>query len=159
MTRWGSRSGGSKRGSVSTQIAVSAGGVVYRSGRHGVEVVLCGRKREGLWALPKGTPEEGETLEHTALREVQEETGLEVAIERAIGSIHYQFTDTDGSLRDKRVEHYLMTPAGGHIDGHDHEFDIVRWVPVEEALRLMRYPNERDIVRQAMRLLSEREGR
>lgn len=119
--------------------------------------MLCGRQSEGLWALPKGTPEEGESLEHTALREVREETGLEVAIERPVGSVRYQFTDDLGTLFDKRVEHYLMVPRGGHLDGHDHEFDVVRWVPVEEALRLMRYPNERDIVRQAMRLLSERE--
>ena len=121
--------------------------------------MLCGRQTEGLWALPKGTPEDGETIERTAQREVHEETGLEVAIEEHVGAIRYRFSDEDGILYDKRVDHYLMTPQGGHLDGHDHEFDVVRWVPVEEALRLMRYPNERDIVRQAMRLLSEREER
>lgn len=137
--------------------AVSAGGVVYRRGTRGIEIVLCGREREGLWALPKGTPEDGETLEHTALREVREETGLDVTIERPVGSIQYAFTKPDGTHVDKRVEHFLMAPEGGSLDGHDAEFDIVRWVPVDEALHLMRYPNEKDIVRRALRLLSERE--
>ena len=144
---------------MSAHQVVSAGGVVYRRGAHGIEIVVCGRPREGLWALPKGSPHEDETLEDTALREVREETGLNVAVERPLGSIRYQFTRTDGAVLDKRVEHYLMTSQGGSLDGHDHEFDIVRWVPVEEALRLMRHPNEQDIVRRAMRLLSEQDGR
>jgi ADP-ribose pyrophosphatase YjhB (NUDIX family) len=61
---------------------VSSGGVVYRRGQAGsLEVALCGRLQSRTWSLPKGTPEEGETIQQTALREVQEETGLEVSIE------------------------------------------------------------------------------
>lgn len=55
---------------------ISAGGVVLWPGQHEVEVLMCGRTADGLWALPKGTPEEGETLDETALREVREETGV-----------------------------------------------------------------------------------
>ncbi len=135
---------------------VSAGGVVYRHGRHGIEIVLCGR-REGLWALPKGSPEPGERLGRTATREVEEETGLRVAIQESVGAIRYQFTGPDGRHYDKRVEHHLMVPTGGSLTCHDSEFDAVRWFPVEEALRLLRYPNERDIVRRAVRLIGERE--
>jgi hypothetical protein len=50
-----------------------------------------------------------------------------------------------------------MVPTGGSLACHDSEFDAVRWFPVEEALRLLRYPNERDIVRRAVRLIGERE--
>lgn len=138
---------------------VSAGGVVYRRGRRGIEIVLCGRRREGLWALPKGSPEPGETLERTAVREVEEETGLSVAIQESVGSIRYQFTGPDGRRYDKRVEHHLMAPTGGSLGRHDGEFDAVRWLPVEEALRLLRYPNERDILRRAVRLIRKRERR
>jgi 8-oxo-dGTP diphosphatase len=136
---------------------VSAGGVVHRRGEHGIEIVLCGRPRDGVWALPKGSPEPGETLEHTALREVEEETGLKIAIERSVGSIRYQFSDGEGVRYDKRVDHYLMTPTGGHLDHHDAEFEVVRWVPVEEALRLLSYPNERAIVRRAVALIRQQE--
>ena len=60
--------------------AISAGGVVFRHGSDGVEIVLCGRTAERLWALPKGTPEPDESLEQTALSEVREETGLQIKI-------------------------------------------------------------------------------
>lgn len=54
--------------------AVSAGGVVCDQHDGDVMVAMCGRLKTGLWALPKGTPDSGETLEETALREVREET-------------------------------------------------------------------------------------
>src|SRR5256885_1605091 len=72
--------------------AVSAGGVVYRFADDGLGVLLCGRIADGLWALPKGTPEDNETLEETAAREVREETGLGVDIVEELGTIAYQFT-------------------------------------------------------------------
>ena len=140
----------------SVRTAVSAGGVVYRLGQNGIEIVLCGRTAEGLWALPKGSPQQGEALADTALREVSEETGLSVAIEAEVGSIRYQFSAPDGTQYDKTVEHHLMVPVGGELAQHDSEFDTVRWVPVEEALRLLRYANERDIVRRAVRLIQDR---
>lgn len=138
---------------------VSAGGVVYRHGDAGIEVVICGRSRVGLWALPKGSPADGETLQSTALREVEEETGLSVQIEAPIGDIQYEFNGPDGTRYDKRVEHYLMRPIGGSLEAHDGEFDVVRWVSVEEALRLLRYQNERDILSKALRLIRERGSR
>lgn len=139
------------------QHVVSAGGVVYRRG-DGIEIVICGRTREGFWALPKGSPQPGETLAATALREVQEETGLVVAIQDTVGDIRYHFIAPDGKGYDKRVVHHLMTAVGGNLSAHDAEFDAVRWVPAEEALRLLRYPNEREIVRRAVRLIREKES-
>ena len=65
--------------------AVSAGGVVARLDTSGApEVVLCGRRSEKLWVLPKGTPDGGEPIEQTALREVREETGLEIKLVRLL---------------------------------------------------------------------------
>lgn len=98
-------------------------------------------------------------MERTVAREVEEETGLRVALRRRLGSIRYQFTGVDGRRYDKQVEHHLMVPTGGSLACHDGEFDVVRWFAVEEALRLLRYPNERDIVRRAVRLIEERERR
>jgi len=146
-------------GKLRTERVVSAGGVVWRPGPAGVEVLLCGRRSDNLWALPKGTPEPGETMEETALREVREESGVVVEIECPIGEITYWFSRAEEGVRyRKTVYHYLFRPLGGDPALHDHEFDQVRWVPAEESLHLMTYQNEVRIVRQAMGLIAEREG-
>lgn len=133
---------------------VSAGGIVYREQGAALEVVLCGRSAEGLWGLPKGTPHSAETIEQTARREVQEETGLEVAIERKVGEIEYWFTRVEQGKRfHKRVHHYLMVPLGGSVDLHDHEYDLVQWVPAAEAEHLLTYQNEADMLRRALTLI------
>jgi 8-oxo-dGTP pyrophosphatase MutT (NUDIX family) len=133
---------------------VSAGGIVYRRGPQGTEVVLCGRPARGLWALPKGTPESAETLEQTALREVTEETGLDVDIERKVGEIEYWFTRAEvGKRFRKRVHHYLMRPVGGDTANHDGEYDVVEWFPIGEALRRLSYPNEARVVDKAQQVL------
>jgi 8-oxo-dGTP pyrophosphatase MutT (NUDIX family) len=134
--------------------ATSAGGVVYRHTPDGVEIALAHRRAPILWALPKGTPASGETVEETALRETSEESGLEVEIESPIGPISYVFVR--GSTRYfKTVHFFLMRAVGGDTANHDHEFDDVRWVLIPEALRLLSYPTERNIVERAERLLAD----
>ena len=140
-----------------TERVVSAGGVVLREGEYGPEVLLCGRSADRFWALPKGTPEPGETLEETALREVREETGVEVRPEWMIGEISYWFSrPQDGVRYHKTVRHYLMRPIGGDPALHDHEFDDVRWFPVDQALNLLSYQNEAKILRKALDQLQAR---
>lgn len=136
---------------------VSAGGVVYREVNGKIETILCGRDRPVRWSLAKGTPDPGETLEQTALREVREETGLEVEIEGSIGSIDYWFADRDGDVRyHKTVHFYLMIPIGGDTDQHDPEFDVVQWFASDEALKTLAYANEADVLREALELISQR---
>ncbi len=137
--------------------AVSAGGVVYSNSGGGVKVVICGRVESGLWALPKGTPNSGETLEQTALREVSEETGLEVAIESPLGHIEYWFARQTQRIH-KRVYFFLMSARGGSFDGHDPEFDIVEWAPADYALATLSHKTEREIVRRALDALGRREA-
>ena len=142
------------RGGVPLVRDVSAGGVVYR--RNGddapIEVVLVGRLRPKRWALPKGTPVVGETLEGTAVREVGEETGLLVRIERPLDQIHYWFV-WGGVRHSKTVHFYLMQMVGGDTDNHDGEYDVVEWFPIGEALRRLSYPNEARVVDKAQQVL------
>ena len=117
-------------------------------------LALCGR-RSGLWALPKGTPDPGESLEQTALREVREETGLEVEIEAPLGHIEYWFA-RPGERIHKRVHFYLMGARGGSVEDHDPEFDTVDWFPAASASGTLTYPTEAEVVQRAMQALSAR---
>ena len=142
----------SGRGDSRVETAVSAGGVVYRSGGDGIEVVICGRLGDGVWGLPKGTPEDGESLEETAVREVCEETGLEVRIGEKIGVVEYWFART-GVRYHKWVHHYLFEAPGGDTDSHDLEYDRVEWRPIENALRTLTFKNESDMVEKAREII------
>ena len=135
--------------------ATSAGGVVHRTTGGRIEVVLVHRRHPKLWALPKGTPDAGETVEETALRETREETGLEVELEARLRSISYFFVR--GRTRfHKTVHFFLMRPVGGDVSQHDHEFDEVRWFQLEEAIGIMTHPTERSVVEQAAGVIARR---
>jgi 8-oxo-dGTP pyrophosphatase MutT (NUDIX family) len=135
-------------GKARVQRAVSAGGVVLRKGESGTEVVICGRSSDGVWGLPKGTLDEGESLEQAAVREVSEETGLQVEIVRKVGVVEYWFA-REGVRYHKWVHHYLMRATGGDTANHDAEHDRVEWLAVEKALRRLTFDNDRNMVRQA----------
>jgi 8-oxo-dGTP pyrophosphatase MutT (NUDIX family) len=135
-----------------TARATSAGGAVYRIVDGRIQIVLAHRRTPPLWALPKGTPDAGETIEETAIRETREETGLEVEIERPLSAIRYFFVR--GSTRfHKTVHFFLMRAAGGSTDAHDAEFDEVRWMDLSEALAVMTHATERSVVEEAAAVL------
>ncbi len=124
--------------------------MVIRHSQDGPELVLGRRRRDrASWSLPKGTPDGDETPAQTAVREVREETGLEVRILETVGDIHYRFV-RDGRRIHKTVHYYLMEPTGGDIADHDHEFEEVRWFGIGEAEAVMRFPTERDILTRAL---------
>lgn len=139
-----------------TASATSAGGIVvrYEDGRPHLVVGSRRRERDGrTWTLPKGTPEPGETTEETAVREVAEETGLQVRITGPLDDIHYTFVQR-GTRIHKTVHYFLMEPTGGDLSRHDREFEQVRWVAFEEAGTLLTFETERDLVARAAHALS-----
>ena len=139
-----------------TENLACAGGAVYRINDGRVEVVICGVGSPPTWRLPKGTPEPDEIREQTALREVQEETGLEVENEGFIDSIDYWFVrSVDGVRCHKTVFFFRMSPRGGDLSMHDHEFDVVQWAPVEEALKTLTFENEVRVVRKGLSMVSK----
>jgi 8-oxo-dGTP pyrophosphatase MutT (NUDIX family) len=134
-----------------TATATSAGGIVvrYEAGRPHLVVGSRRRERDGrTWTLPKGTPKRDESTEETALREVAEETGLEVRITAPLDSIQYVFVQS-GRRIHKTVHYFLMEPIGGDLSRHDHEFDQVRWVGFDEAAQVLTFETERALVARA----------
>lgn len=138
------------------QEAVSAGGVVHRPGSTGLEVLLL-ETPNGIWGLPKGTPAAGETIVETAVREVCEETGLQVVVEDKIGTIEYWFARSEEQTRyHKHVHFWLMRPVGGDLNLHDNEHVRVEWVHLAEALRRVTHATSAETLQKAADLLAER---
>jgi 8-oxo-dGTP pyrophosphatase MutT (NUDIX family) len=143
-----------------TSTATSAGGIVvrYESGTPWLVVGSRRRERDGrTWTLPKGTPNQGESREETAIREVQEETGLVVRITGPLESIEYWFVQS-GKRIHKTVHYFLMEPIGGDLAGHDHEFDEVRWISFDTAASMLTFETERALVARAAELLAAARG-
>ena len=145
-----------KRRSGKRMRAVSAGGVVWRRGDGGVEVVLV-QTPAGRWGLPKGKRDAGERLRDTARREVREETGLKVRVGGKIGVMRYNFKGGSGPRVDKEVHFWLMQPKGGSFDEHDDEHIDVRWFGMAEAMRIASYRNTVGVLERAAEML-ERTG-
>jgi len=132
-------------------VATSAGGIVIRFIDGAPQLVVGKRKRDRdgvTWTLPKGTPNPRETTEETALREVREESGLDVSIVRRFESIDYSFQQGRTRIH-KTVHYFLMVPTGGDLGRHDHEFDEVRWIGFDEAATLLTFETERALVARA----------
>jgi mutator protein MutT len=129
---------------------VSAGGLVIDS--TGTKGLLIGRRdlkdqsRERLlWSLPKGHIEEGETPEQAAVREVQEETGIQSEISRELGVIDFWFM-AGGNRIHKTVHHYLFKETGGELAPQITEVDDVGWFPLSEIVELLAYPDEKKLI-------------
>jgi 8-oxo-dGTP diphosphatase len=116
----------------------AAGGVVMRDG----QVAVVHRPRYDDWTLPKGKLDSGESFEEAALREVEEETGLRGILVRELPATMY-----DAGGRPKVVRYWLMEVEHEGSFVPNDETDQLRWVTPGEALRLLTYDRDRDLVR------------
>lgn len=138
-----------------TEKTESFGGVLFRLLDGNLQVLLVGRQQPPVWGLPKGAPHNHETPEETALREVEEETGVRGRIVDRVGDISYWFV-APGSRRrrphryHKTVHYFLMEATGGDPELHDLEYDEVAWFDADEAAAKLTYENERRLLRQAL---------
>ena len=109
------------------------------------------------WQLPKGRLYPSEEPLAAALREVEEETGLETEYDSFLKTVRYAYLDTYARVVPervhKRVDFYLLRVVGGRLSDASIEVEKVEWVATEEALGRLAYEGERDCIRLAMELL------
>jgi 8-oxo-dGTP pyrophosphatase MutT (NUDIX family) len=137
----------------------SAGGVLVRRlrGRWMVAAIRPAGRPPGLWALPKGQIDEGESGEETALREIAEETGATGRSLGKLGDIRYWF-NWEGERIFKVVSFFLVRYESGKLgeipEAFRHEVAEVRWLPLDDAPRLLAYQGERRLAEKAIAVLA-----
>jgi mutator protein MutT len=136
------------------EVELSAGGAVVDEGNVIVVVpVKHDAQHRRVLVLPKGHLDPGETDEAAAVREVAEETGVAAELIEKLGDVEYSY-ERRGRRRNKRVAFYLFEYRSGSLEDHDHEIEEARWMPLQDAVRELTYPGEREIVKRALSRLS-----
>ncbi|MBL7496974.1 NUDIX hydrolase [Frankia sp. CNm7] len=137
-------------GAVGGAVVRAAGGVVWRpAAGGGTEIVLVHRPRYDDWSLPKGKVDDGETWLAAAVREVDEETGLQVEVGAPLGDVAYQVR-RHGAVAGKVVRYWALRATGGVFTPNE-EVDELRWLPPAAATALLSYDLDREIVERFLR--------
>jgi 8-oxo-dGTP pyrophosphatase MutT (NUDIX family) len=134
---------------------VSAGGVVVHEGQVLV-IVPSRRAADGshVLGLPKGHLDDGETILEAAIREVREETGVEVDLVQELGEVRYWYV-RDRRKVAKSVHFFLFGYRGGDPADHDDEVLEARWMDLMEAQKALSYAGERQMVKRALAICQQ----
>lgn len=142
----------------------SAGGIVYK--REALRVkgkgnsvlwLMAQHSQHKGWVFPKGfigDKIDGESKEGTAIREVEEETGVKADITgESIKPVSY-FYVWKGEKRLKTVYYFLMEYQSGDIKNHDFEMSEVIWLPTDKVLDKLTYKSDKEAFNQALEIFN-----
>lgn len=125
----------------------SAGGIVFNDQN---QVLLVKSSGNHAWQFPKGKIEEGQTSKEAAIREVREEAGVNAEIIEKVGDSKYVYPDYKTKEKIfKNVTFYLMKYIDGDINDHDFETEETGWYPVDEALKLIKFSDQKKFLQKA----------
>lgn len=150
----------SPKAKVETLDQVSAGGVAFRRQDSDLEIAIVSVKPKFRWQLPKGIVDPGESPPVTAVREVKEEAGIETDLIKLIETIEYWYRSENNGRPvrfHKFVHFYLLEYRSGDVSNHDHEVDESRWVSFEEAIEMLAFKSEREVVEKSREMIAARE--
>ena len=123
----------------------AAGGLVWRRAGDTIAIAIAHHPHYDDWSLPKGKLDAGKGWEEAALREVEEETGMRCRLGDELEPVTYQ----DRKGRDKVVRYWLMEPEDDTDFVPNDEVDQLRWMAPPEALEILSYPRDRELVQAA----------
>jgi len=133
----------------------SAGGIVYKKENGKIFILVSKHSGHHGWVFPKGLIGDhvkGEKKEETAVREVEEETGVKGEIIEEIEPVTYWY-NWEGEKIKKTVYYFVMKNAGGDILKHDSEMEEVEWLEKSEVEKRLTYPSDKKVWEQAIKLI------
>ncbi len=136
------------------ELEKSAGAVVFHRGAQ-LEFLLI---YATYWEFPKGLVEPNESETEAAVREVREETGLQVELLPGFRQEIDYFYRRGPRLIKKQVVYFLGETRDQQVQV-SWEHEKAQWVPYEQALGILKFENAREVLRQAHELLTEDERR
>lgn len=128
----------------------SAGGIVFNKNK----VLLTKHSQNHYWGFPKGLIDPGQTSKEAALREVKEEGGVEAEIVEKVGESKYFYT-FEGEKIFKIATYFLMKYISGDPKNHDWEMEDAGWFEVSEALKLLSFGRDKQLLKIAVNMMKE----
>lgn len=134
------------------QYEKSCGAIVYRKFHGNIEILLIKNQNGGHWSFPKGHVEAGETEEQTALREIKEETGIDVILDTSFRKVN---TYAPKKEITKDVVYFLAKATSYDYTPQEEEIARVKWVEINHAGTILSYDNDRQLVNQAKSIIKD----
>ena len=130
----------------------SCGAIVYRKNRSQIELLLIKNRYGGHWSFPKGHVEGQETEIQTALREVKEETGLDINIQKGFRQMVEYYPKPN--IR-KQVVYFLGEAKTTQFKRQEEEISRIIWTEIHKAYHMVTFKNDRDLISIAMQNLQK----
>jgi len=140
------------------KLEFSAGGIVFKKEAGKLRILVSQHSQHHGWVFPKGFIADtikGESKEETALREVEEETGIKGKILEPLDPITYWY-QMDNEKHKKTVYYFIMEKVGGDITNHDWEMEQVEWLSINDVMGRLTYPSDKKMWKKAQKIIQER---
>lgn len=131
---------------------ISAGGVVFIEENDHIQLLMI-EDRNHKWTLPKGKQEKGETYSETAIREINEETGVKGKVVKPLDKVYYEYYHPYHTKVEKEVYYYLVKALTKQIKVQISEINTAKWMGMEEAWqkqKLSGYDNNLIVIKRAL---------
>ena len=121
----------------------SCGAIVYRKYHGNIEILLVKHINSGHWSFPKGHVEDGESEIETAIREVYEETGIEIIIDP---TFRETVTYSPRKEAQKTVVYFTAKAKKYAFNPQAEEISDIKWVDIGHCSKVLTYDNDKAII-------------